>query len=535
MHAAAEKAVAEFLKEQTDDGSGFLKDVKCEYLGVAQSDGSYALNSHLCANSDVGFRWIADCDGQQNILVEARANNIIKRGVTFPPSWRIAPLCRDLQKNADDAALKAADMMGLSDVTCRVLGQPLPQQLPDVVDAVVQGGIIELSIGSAGAEFLLCAHVHESMWLCTRGHFIDGSFQVSDPFNEDSLVLKDLQRDGWDETFASQRKRICPHLRRGQLRELAAASRSHWNLLTAIATWRAKLLQAELQGRFFDEGSALSNFERDPFRWHGSGRAIVVCLWTWRVEDEQKEIFQRNRLNNVLERNFTVPNRNNVPDETLWRNLCEAAEHETRHRKAPCTYLGLAVADTFVADPSEWPSNSYPASFGKGRASVHFEWTGTSIEGKPHIVAVSVTHVVHNRRRLPQNPFAATAPSGLRFSVEFMNDVAKNVRGEGICFKGIAYQSESPKIVQQLPQGGIDLQDTPVYWTLPDGRCECWSVRRIAEASEDLLAPQDSEQAYKAVAKEMHYDVHSVVNEGIFSSDGVLHFLKIILTCKPGR
>ena len=88
MHAAAERAVAEFLKEQKDDGSSFLKDVKCEYLGVAQSDGSYALNSHLRANSDVGFRWVADCDGQQIVLVEARARDLIKRGITFPVALR---------------------------------------------------------------------------------------------------------------------------------------------------------------------------------------------------------------------------------------------------------------------------------------------------------------------------------------------------------------------------------------------------------------------------------------------------------------
>ena len=60
---------------------------------------------------------------------------------------------------------------------------------------------------------------------------------------------------------------------------------------------------------------------------------------------------------------------------------------------------------------------------------------------------------------------------------------------------------------------GIDLQDAPMYWTLPDGRCECWSVRRMAAVTADILAPEDSEEAYKAVAKEMSYDVLGTAEE----------------------
>ena len=59
------------------------------------------------------------------------------------------------------------------------------------------------------------------------------------------------------------------------------------------------------------------------------------------------------------------------------------------------------------------------------------------------------------------------------------------------------------------------MQDAPLYWTLPDGRCVCWNVRRMAEATEDLLAPQDSEEAYKAVAKEMGYDALGIANEEV--------------------
>ena len=87
-----------------------------------------------------------------------------------------------------------------------------------------------------------------------------------------------------------------------------------------------------------------------------------------------------------------------------------------------------------------------------------------------------------------------------------MNAVAGNVK-DGIVFKGIAYEGERSHVVPHLPQGGIDLQDSPVYWALPDGTLVCWSVRRLAEATEDMLAEESSEEAYRSVAKEMGCDV----------------------------
>ena len=95
------------------------------------------------------------------------------------------------------------------------------------------------------------------------------------------------------------------------------------------------------------------------------------------------------------------------------------------------------------------------------------------------------------------------------FTVEFFNAVAANVRA-GIVFKGIAYESERRNIIPQLPCGGEDIQDEPVYWTLHDGRVVCWSVRRLAEAKDEDLEPADSIERYKAVAKELGYDVESL-------------------------
>ena len=67
--------------------------------------------------------------------------------------------------------------------------------------------------------------------------------------------------------------------------------------------------------------------------------------------------------------------------------------------------------------------------------------------------------------------------------------------------------SERPQIIPQLPDGGLNIQDEPVYWVLPGGRSVCMSLRDFAGAKDDELAPVDSDEAYIAVAKAMGYDV----------------------------
>ena len=44
-----------------------------------------------------------------------------------------------------------------------------------------------------------------------------------------------------------------------------------------------------------------------------------------------------------------------------------------------------------------------------------------------------------------------------------------------------------------------------MYWTLPDGRCVCWTAREMANAREDQLADKDSAAAYDEVGKQMGY------------------------------
>ena len=92
----------------------------------------------------------------------------------------------------------------------------------------------------------------------------------------------------------------------------------------------------------------------------------------------------------------------------------------------------------------------------------------------------------------------------MTFSVEWMQVVAASVL-PGITYKGIAYEGDRPDIAPDLPNGGIDLQNEPVCWVLPDGRCVRWSVAELAEKKEDELLDTNALQAYETIGKQLDF------------------------------
>lgn len=510
MRAAAAEAVGEYLRNAPQDHAAALEGLVCEYAGVVQQNGSYDPGAPLRSHSKVVFCWKlppATLDGSgRHFTVETFYQHAVARGVAFPVLWHTALQCRDLQLDADASARKFSDARGLCGATCHVLGQPCRAPAVGAENGV--GSIVLLPLGSAMAEYVLCAHVRDAIWVCTRGRFVDGGLADNDPFGAEALVVKNLQQQA-PRLEDAPRKRVRAHFHPGQLEDALKQRPDAWDAAVAIATWRAEAERANLEGRVPEQRAATAGFERDRFAWRKThGRHMqVTLLWTWRESGEEQCRFMVARLDNLCLRGVPWPEKDAGHEDELWRNLVDVADRETELGKAPCVYLGLAVgAGNYEADPSKWRAQYYPASLGKTKATVHYKWEHVSIDSTPHTVAVSVSHLLHNKRALPQHPLAHSAPSNLRFSVEFMQAVAQNVY-DGVAFKGIAFEGERLQIVPQLPQGGVDLQDAPVYWTLPDGRCVCWSVRSLAEAREDSLVKEDSEEAYRAVAKEMSYDV----------------------------
>ncbi len=106
-----------------------------------------------------------------------------------------------------------------------------------------------------------------------------------------------------------------------------------------------------------------------------------------------------------------------------------------------------------------WPSTALEQR--KSHASVVYEWQYVVVGGARHTATCNVTHLLHDKRRVPMNPLR-TCPSGLTFDIAFFEAVGANVR-DGIVFKGVAFETDRPEIVAQVPNEGLDIQREPVY------------------------------------------------------------------------
>jgi len=506
MMDLAEKAMRSYVKE--NEG---LQNVACEYIGVPLQDGSYDIAAHLHSYAVAAFRWTGLFEGMpRKTIVEVRCNNATSRGVTFPPLWNLAIRACSLPAIADESAKAFAEDIGVSNVACTIFGMAKSHAIADESVPNVPGSVVKLSAHRIGVEYLLCAHVLGDYWLCSKGHFIDEDFQEGDPLNPDSLVVKNVRQDAWSGPDG-ERKRIRTHLRPGCLRQVAIEQTDSWNLLVAVAHLRAEELRAQHEGRVVNEKDAAFWLEPDPFAWMvhkgQSSKSKVVVRWSWDQDGRRHRCVRVLRVDHILERNTITYPSGNGEDEDLQRRLETAALVESDARKAQCRYLGVRTGPgKYEMDPARWPHPDSSKQFQR----VYFQWQHVTCDGSPFIVSARVTDLIHRKIKVPQHPLCYTAPSGLKFSCEFIEAVANNVSGGaefGVKFKGIAYEGEKPSILYRVPSNGVDIQDSPVYWTLPGGQCVCWSVRQLSEAPQDQLYPGDEEEAYGAVAAEMGYDV----------------------------
>jgi hypothetical protein len=199
----------------------------------------------------------------------------------------------------------------------------------------------------------------------------------------------------------------------------------------------------------------------------------------------------------------------------LEDKLEAAAASEEFSKKIICKYLGVQVRAgeptaiphcSFEPNPSKFPQHSYKEK--KSHAHVWFEWIGVKRETEKglqhHRVRVDAKLIAYNSRPVPQNPLGPTAPQGLHFSIGFMEQLAANVI-EGASYQGVGLEGDRPIFLYDVPAGGVDIQDEPVHWLLPGGKCVCWSMRQLASAQDvDLTDPQTKE-AYELVAEKFNF------------------------------
>ena len=139
----------------------------------------------------------------------------------------------------------------------------------------------------------------------------------------------------------------------------------------------------------------------------------------------------------------------------------------------------------FEKDQRKWQLN-----FNRSKAEVAFEWPNViARDGTSHRSLVRANDA---SRGVPHNPLLTCSASALTFTVDFAEALGKAVHEE-ISFQGVAFEGDAPKLLKQMPNRGVDCQDIPVYWTLPDGRCVSYSLREMANLRDDI--PGSSQRA----------------------------------------
>ena len=436
-----------------------LEDLTCEYIHAPeesdiQADGSLRWAAQLT------FRWrLRTSSGHEECYdITSRASHVPTRKVPFPSHWVTAVQCQRLDALAEESAGKVHDH-SVSDVRCLALGQAKEPPAPDGGTGV--GRTVALQVDGLRVVFLMCAQVRDGQWLCHRGSFL-GDTLAEDPLQEADLVLKDVVADAWD---ASLTKRLRSTGSMNFLRALVKASDRAWCELVAVAQYRAEELRARLFGQPFDEYVATAGFERNPWRWRSTGewasQAQVAALWCWTARDGSPwRVFEHTRLDKIFDRrSIPIPKCMNAAAVDRYARLLAAADMETKTSKAPCRYLGLRIGEIFEPDPQLWPPEYLNER--KSHALVVYEWQHVVVNGRKHTAACRMDKLLQEGGRVPMNPLRVS-PSGLTFDVTFFTAVGTNVR-EGIVFKGVAYESERPEILEQVPNDGLDVQHEPVY------------------------------------------------------------------------
>jgi len=291
---------------------------------------------------------------------------------------------------------------------------------------------------------------------------------------------------------------------------MIAESPRAFDALVAVATFRAEQMRTAADGREFDVARVAKQFE--PLAWRWPERAwdvTVYLLWNWHCRGTLRTAISGVRLDHLrdFDRKLSVPEGLGDAEYSLWRSLERVAEAETAARKAPCRYLGIKLeSGKFEPDPARWIRALHYPDGRRSQTKVWFEWLYvTWSDGRPHHVEIRADHVLDDkeRRSPPHNPLQPNAVgAGFRFDINFMKRVGVNVH-PAVQFKGICFDGgERPEVRAQVPNGGLNIHDEPVYWSLRDGRVVTWSLLELKDKRPDELLEANSYDAYRGVAKE---------------------------------
>ena len=452
------------------------------------------------------FEWNIKLQSYDDRFEETvRCDHACDRCVAFPEHWKTALRCVGLTKQAAEATAAARSMSESDHVDCTLLGLPKPVAVPIAGTLGMPGSVVALQTATGmRQDYLLLSQVDADRWFCHKGSLDShGVLDDDDPFGTNHSVLKDILRDAFEPDNAP-RRRVGPHTTGASLLHAARTRQHSWSRAAAVATWRAEQLRAA--HRPFDKVAGYAGFEANPFKWKvvdgWLSQAKVYFEWAWWADGAWRREFVEIVANHltVNDRCVPVPAALQSADQIQLGRLEEAASDGD----TPCEYLGKETSNGFEKDPAKWgPSRGS----WKSQTLVHFVWKhiyrGDARE--PHRIRV-LPNKVQQRANLPQDPLSNSAPKDLYFTVEFMQAFAER-KWPGTTYTGVSYESDRPDFVVAVPDGGLNIQHAPVYWTLPCGRTICKSLMEFKALKEDQLRLGCEAEDYKAVGRALEWDI----------------------------
>jgi len=128
----------------------------------------------------------------------------------------------------------------------------------------------------------------------------------------------------------------------------------------------------------------------------------------------------------------------------------------------------------------------------------------TNSAGKPHAVGITYNNLVDHGRAVPCEPFLLPWQAGFRYDLAFMDAFADSVCS-GLTYAGIIYDGPVLEYTRDVPQGGVDVIDTKVYWLFPSGVLRCLTMRELRLLSATEFTEEETVDAYHAVAEALGY------------------------------
>ena len=369
------------------------------------------------------------------------------------------------------------------------------------------------------------AHVRGDHWLCYCGGSHCG-FDLS----VEALVERDVSQSS-----AAALPAIGPKRRRLRRKVVVAGDErggaKHFQELAALGAWKAEQLRAAHELRDVDPDTCSQIFDPCPSELPHGTHSRVAFLWRWLPkpsgEDDDPKWQQHitfASMNHLLHDRRLVPFPPAFEAPRLRQLMANAACHKLsveddskrdfRKPSVACKFLGVckldrpwaAEAKDFEQDPAKFDAGSLRDNGWMSQAAVWYEWEHVQRETSegllPHRVTVRADAAI--QRGVPQDPLGDVAPRGLHFSVDFMKKAAE-AKDPRIKYRGIALDGESVEFIEDVPGGGRDIQDAPVYWTLPGGRTVHKSVRDLVRMQQEELKEGLGPEVYAAIAKELNY------------------------------